>query len=186
MLSYIARRLLYAVLTFFGITVAVFVLVHSVPGDPISFYIGAHGGSTLNRASLEAIRHEHHLDEPLARQYILWLRGVMTLDFGSSLADHRPVTERIMEKLPNTFELNFIAFVLSAAIGVPIGLWSATQPARRLERASAVTFFLLYSLPSFWVALLLMELFSVKLRMLPLFGMTSDGYLGMSGTQQFL
>lgn len=186
MLSYIARRLLYAVLTFFGITVAVFTLVHSVPGDPISFYIGAHGGSTLNRASLEAIRHAHHLDEPLVRQYIWWLRGVMALDFGTSIVDHRPVIERIFEKLPNTFELNLIAFVLSAAIGIPIGLWSATQSGRRLERASAVTFFLLYSLPSFWVALLLMEVFSVRLRLLPLFGMTSDGYLEMSGTQQLL
>jgi peptide/nickel transport system permease protein len=186
MLSYVARRLLYAILTFFGITLVVFTLVHAVPGDPVSFYIGAHGASTLSAASLDAIRHEYHLDEPLPRQYVWWLRGVLTLDFGTSISDHRPVTDRIFEKLPNTFELNVIAFLLSAVIGVPIGLWSATHSGRRLERASAITFFLLYSLPSFWVALLLMELFSVKLRLLPLFGMTSDGYLEMSRTQQVL
>jgi peptide/nickel transport system permease protein len=184
MLSYIARRLSYAVLTFFGVTVAVFVLIHSVPGDPVDFYIGQHGGSTLSRASLDAIRHAHHLDEPLWSQYVWWLRGVVTLDFGTSTIDHRPVTERIFEKLPNTFELNLIAFLLSAAIGVPIGLWSATHSGRRIERASAVGFFLLYSLPSFWVALLLMKLFSVNLQWLPLFGIHSDGYLNMSRGQR--
>jgi peptide/nickel transport system permease protein len=185
MASYIARRLLYGVLTFFGITLAVFILIHSVPGDPISFYIGTHM-THLSRASLDAIRHEHHLDEPLAAQYLHWLRGVLLLDFGNSIVDHRPVTTRVLEKLPNTFELNFIAFLLAAAIGVPIGLWSATKSGRPVERASAVLFFLLYSLPSFWVALLLMEFFSVKLGILPLFGMTSDAYLDLNATQKLL
>src|SRR5579859_5764260 len=186
MLSYIARRLLYAVLTFFGITIAVFTLVHAVPGDPISFYIGSHGASQLDVKALDAIRHEYHLDKPLPEQYLWWLRGVVTLDFGTSLVDHRPVTDRILEKLPHTFELNLIAFLLAAAIGVPIGLWSATQSGRRTERATAITFFLFYSLPSFWVALLLMEFFSVKLRVLPLFGMTSDVYNETSTTGRLL
>lgn len=186
MLSYVLRRLLYAVLTFFGITIAVFALVHSVPGDPVTFYIGSHGASQLSAASLDAIRHEYHLDEPLPQQYLWWLRGVVTLDFGTSTIDHRPVTERILEKLPNTFELNLLAFLLAAVIGIPVGLWSATRSGRRLERASAVTFFLLYSLPSFWVALLLMHFFSVKLRILPLFGMTSDAYLNMTASGRII
>jgi peptide/nickel transport system permease protein len=186
MVSYVARRLLHGVLTFFGITIAVFALAHSVPGDPISFYIGSQGPANLSRASLDAIRHEHHLDESLPQQYLWWLRGVLTLDFGRSIADHRPVTTRIAEKLPNTFELNLIAFLLSAAIGVPIGLWSATRSGRPLERASAVLFFLLYSLPSFWVALLLMQFFSVRLGVLPLFGMTSEQYLELGTTEKLL
>src|SRR2546422_7721998 len=186
MASYVARRLLYALLTFFGITVVVFALVHSVPGDPISFYIGTHGVSQLSSAALDAIRREHHLDEPLISQYLWWLRGVLTLDFGSSIINHQHVTTRILEKLPNTFILNSIAFLLAAAIGVPIGLWSATRSGRPMERASAVLFFLLYSLPSFWVALLLMEFFSVKLGVLPLFGMRSDDYLDLTNGQKFL
>jgi peptide/nickel transport system permease protein len=186
MVSYVARRLLYGVLTFFGITVAVFILLHSVPGDPITFYIGTHGMSHLSKAALDAIRHEHHLDQPLPAQYFWWLRSVLTLDFGTSIVDHRSVTTRILDKLPNTFELNGIAFLLSAAIGVPIGLWSATRSGRPLERASAVLFFLLYSLPSFWVALLLMQFFSVRLGVLPLFGMTSDQYLELDATGRLL
>ena len=186
MTSYVARRLLYAVLTFFGITVVVFVIVHVVPGDPITFYAGSLGTAHLSQAALDAIRHEYHLNDPLVSQYVYWLRGVLVLDFGKSIIDHRPVIARIFEKLPNTFELNLISFLLSAAIGIPIGLWSATRAGRPAERASAILFFLLYSLPSFWVALLLMELFSVKLGILPLFGMTSDDYLDFNAWQKLL
>ena len=185
MLNYVVRRLLYGVLTFFGITIALFVLIHSVPGDPIYFYVG-HGVRGVPAAVLHEIRHEHHLDEPLVRQYIWWLRGIVTFDFGSSFLDHRPVTQRIAEKLPNTFLLNSVAFMLAAIIGIPIGLWSAARSGRPVERASAVVFFLLYSLPSFWVALLLMELFAVRLDVLPLFGMTSDEYLNLNGALKMM
>ena len=185
MLSYLIRRCAYAVLTFFGITVAVFALIHAVPGDPVVLFIGARG-MRVPVAVLQHIRHAHHLDQPLVAQYFWWLRGVLTLDFGRSIFDGRAVTAHIVEKMPNTFALNFIAFLVSAALGVPIGLWSATRSGHLAERASAVTFFLLYSLPSFWVALLLMHLLSVKLNLVPLFGMTSDDYLQMNAAQQIL
>jgi peptide/nickel transport system permease protein len=185
MYSYLARRLVYAILTFFGITIATFALIHLVPGDPIAFYIGKAGPTHVPEAVIQAIRHENHLDEPLPLQYWYWVKGVVTLDFGRSIVDHRTVVERIAEKLPNSFVLNAVAFLLAALIGVPIGLWSATRSGRRIERATAVGFFLLYSLPSFWVALLLMQWFAVRLQILPLFGMTSDNYLDMTGPQQF-
>lgn len=173
MRAYIVRRLLYAVITFFGITVATFLLIHAVPGDPVTFYIGR-VGQHVSRPALEALRHEYHLDEPLPQQYLYWLRSAVTLDFGRSIIDRRPVAKRIAEKLPNTFELNLVAFLLAAIIGLPVGLWSASHSGRKVERASAVFFFLLYSLPAFWVALLLMQYFAVRLDVLPLFGMASD------------
>jgi peptide/nickel transport system permease protein len=180
MTSYLGRRIAFAVLTFFGITVVVFVLIHSVPGDPISFYIGRAGAAHLSPAALDEIRHAHRLDRPLVEQYLWWLKGVLTLDLGTSILDQRPVLARIAEKLPNTVLLNFVAFAIAAGIGIPAGLWSASKPGRLFDRASAVGFFLLYSLPSFWIALLLMKLLSVKLDLLPLFGMTSDDYLQLS------
>jgi peptide/nickel transport system permease protein len=179
MVTYVVRRLLYGVLTFFGITIVIFALVHSVPGDPVTFYVGTHGSGSLSHAALDEIRREHHLDESILRQYGWWLRGIVTFDFGTSFIDHRPVTQRIAEKLPNTFALNLIAFLLAAVIGIPLGLWSAARSGRPMERGSAVVLFLLYSLPSFWVALLLMQLFSVRIHLLPLFGMTSDDYLDL-------
>jgi peptide/nickel transport system permease protein len=184
MAAYVARRCLYAVLTFIGITIATFTLIHAVPGDPTTFYLSSHLKPSY--AALEAIRREYHLDEPLVVQYGYWAKGVVTLDFGRSTLDRTPVRDRILDKLPNTIQLNFIAFLVAAVLGLPIGIWSAARSGRKLERASAVMFFLLYSLPSFWVALLLMEFFSVKLNWMPLFGMTSDEYPLMSVMGQFV
>jgi peptide/nickel transport system permease protein len=184
MAAYFVRRFVYAILTFFGITVATFALIHSVPGDPVTFFIGRQGAYGMSPEAVAAIRREYHLDRPLPVQYVYWLRGVSTLDFGRSIVDRRPVTERILEKLPNTLQLNAVAFLLAAAIGIPIGLWSATRSGRPMERASAVFFFLLYSLPSFWVALLLMQFFSVKLGILPLFGIMSDDYASLSAAEK--
>src|SRR5437588_3294968 len=185
MLTYVIRRLLYAVLTFFGIIVAVFVLVHSVPGDPVIFFLGTTFGRPSPQA-IAAIKHAHHLDQPLLAQLGWWIRGVLTFDLGMSITERRPVLALIGEKLPRTFQLNLIAFLLAAGIGVPIGLWSAMRSGRLSERAAAVGFFLLYSLPSFWVALLLMQFFSVRFRLFPLFGMISDDYLELSQPAQIL
>src|SRR5258706_9689568 len=102
MLTYVVRRLLYGVLTFFGITIAIFVLVHSVPGDPITFYVGTHRAQSLSKPVLDETRHEHHLDESLFRQYVWWVRGTVTFVFANSFIDHRRVTERNTEKMPNT------------------------------------------------------------------------------------
>jgi peptide/nickel transport system permease protein len=176
MTTYVVRRLLYAVLTFFGITVATFALIHSVPGDPIDFYLGRIGPQGLPPALIAEMRREFHLDRPLPEQYVHWLRGAATLEFGRSIVERRPVREVIGEKLPNTLLLSGVAMLVAALIGIPAGFWSATRSGRPAERASAVGFFLLYSLPSFWVALLLMQLLSVRLALLPLFGMTSDDY----------
>lgn len=180
MTSYLLRRLLYAALTFVGITVATFALIHSVPGDPISFFAGRGGIRSLPPETIAAIRSEFHLDRSLPEQYVYWVRGVVTFDFGQSIMDRRAVRTVIAEKLPATFVLNLIAFVLAASIGVPVGLWSAARSGRLAERASAVSFFLLYSLPSFWVALMLIQFFSVRWNLLPLFGMVSDHYDSMT------
>ena len=187
MSSYLTRRLVYAVITFFGVTLAVFTLIHSVPGDPVAFYIGTRGGvNTMSHEALDATRHEFHLDRPLAEQYLWWLRGLVTFDMGLSISDHRPVTERIAEKLPATLELNVVAFLLASLIGIPIGLWSATRSGRPSERGVALFTFILYSLPSFWVALLLMELFAMRLDWFPLFGIVSDNYRDLSSAAQLL
>ncbi|MGZ5432638.1 MAG: ABC transporter permease [Thermoanaerobaculia bacterium] len=180
MTSYLVRRFFYAVLTFLGITVATFTLIHSVPGDPISFYAGRGGIKSLPPETIASIRAEFHLDRPLPEQYLHWLHDILTFDFGHSVIDRRPVRTVMLEKLPATFQLNFIAFLIAAVLGVPIGLWSASRSGRLSERASAVGFFLLYSLPSFWVALMLIELFSVRLNVLPLFGMFSDQHESMT------
>jgi peptide/nickel transport system permease protein len=184
MTTYIARRLLYAVLTFVGITIGTFVLIHAVPGDPTTFYLIE--VRNVSPEVIRAVRHEQHLDEPLPVQYLYWMRNALTLDFGRSSIDRTPVRERIREKLPNTVELNLVAFLVAAAIGIPIGLWSAARSGRKSERISAVTFFILYSLPSFWVALLLMQFFAVRYEIFPLFGMASDDAASMNTVSRLI
>lgn len=184
MTAYLVRRLIYAALTFLGITIATFALVHAVPGDPISFYVGRAGAHGVAPETLDAIRAEFHLDEPIPRQYLRWLGGTLRLDFGRSIVDRRPVIERIGERLPATFLLNLIALLAAAAAGIPLGFWSATRANRPAEKLSGVVLFLLYSLPSFWVALVLMHFFSVRLGVLPLLGMMSDEYADLSLAQQ--
>lgn len=179
MTTYVTRRLGFALLTFIGITIATFGLIHAVPGDPVSFYIGRAGTHTIPAAVLDSIRREHHLDQPLPLQYLYWLRSAVRLDFGRSIVRRETVRSIIAAKLPHTFELNLIAFLLAASIGIPVGLWSASRRGSGAERAASVAFYMLYSLPSFWVALLLIQLFSVRLGVLPLMGMQSDGYPDM-------
>ena len=184
MLAYIGRRLLYALLTFLGITVATFTLIHVAPGDPVQFYASRGTITSMSSAAVAAMRHEYHLDESIPRQYGYWLRGIITLDFGRSVNARQKVTSLIGEKLPRTLLLNVIAFLIAAAIGIPVGLWSASRAGHLFDRGTAISFFLLYSLPTFWVALLLMEFFSIRLGWLPLFGVTSDDYADMTRSQQ--
>src|SRR6188768_3010921 len=101
MVAYVVRRLFYALITFIGITLATFVLIHSVPGDPISFFAGSRGMHASGEV-LESIRHEFFLDRPLPEQYARWVRGAITFDFGRSFVDRLPVTQRVLQKLPNT------------------------------------------------------------------------------------
>jgi peptide/nickel transport system permease protein len=170
MWSYVGRRVATAILTFVGITLATFLLIHAVPGDPVAFYAGR-SGFHASPETLAAIRAEHHLDQPLPIQYLHWARGAATFNFGRSIVGGQPVASQIGAKLPNTVLLNVVAFLLSMAIGLPLGLWSALRSGRKREQATSLTIYLLAALPTFWIALLLMQWFSVRLQWLPLYGM---------------
>ncbi|HVT45613.1 MAG TPA: ABC transporter permease [Thermoanaerobaculia bacterium] len=174
MLLHLLRRLFYAVVTFFGITLFVFALVHAVPGDPVRFHFSqVRPGATIDPEILEAIRAEYRLDEPVLTQYVVWLGRLVRLDFGRSYGSQRDVAATIAAKLPNTVLLNVAALLVALILALPIGIASAVTRRRWLDRGSAVLFILLYSLPNFWVGLLLIQFFSVKLGLLPLYGMSS-------------
>jgi len=185
MASYIARRLFYALLTFLGITVAVFTLIHAVPGDPIDFYLSASGpGVLISPEVIARIRSEQSLDRPLTVQYLRWLARVTVFDFGSSFIDRRDVSGRVLEKLPNTLLLNVLALAFSLAVAIPAGVMAAARRDGWFDRISRLILVLFYSLPSFWIALLLAFLFAVRLDLLPLYGMTSDDYETFSTMQR--
>jgi peptide/nickel transport system permease protein len=175
-IRYVARRLLLAVPTLFGIAVIVFVLLHLAPGSP-----GAGGSDGARRMSGRAaaeMRRLYGLDRPLPEQFVRWLGRVARLDLGESFADHRPVSERILEALPHTLLLNGMALLFGLALAIPLGVVAGANPESAFDRTSAAVLFALYSLPTFWAALLLQTLFAVQLRWLPLYGTVSDGSPG--------
>ncbi|MEO8216546.1 MAG: ABC transporter permease [Acidobacteriota bacterium] len=185
MAELLVRRLFHALITLAGITLLVFLLIHAAPGDPISYFIGKseHG---LTPETIAAIRKAHHLDDPLTVQYLHWARAALSLDFGQSFIDRRPVIDRILERLPNTVLLMLTAMLAAIAVGLPAGVLSAARPRSAFDRIVELIALGMFSLPSFWVALLLLDLFAVKWQILPLYGISGDNYASLPPAAQFL
>jgi len=173
MTRYIGSRLLLAVPTLLGIVILVFLLLHLAPGSPVSALGGESGRRVSQKAALE-MRRLYGLDRPLPERFGRWISRVVRLDLGESFVDHRPVLARIREALPYTLLLNGLALFLTLSIAVPLGVAAGGRPEGAVDTVTGTVLFALYSLPSFWAALLLQALFSVKLHWLPLYGVASD------------
>lgn len=175
---HILRRVAHAPLTLLGICTLVFVLIRALPGDTIAYYRGQLGPD-VDARTLDEMRRARGLDRNIGIQYLYWLRDAARGDLGHSYTDRRPVTEKIAERLPNTLLLNATALTVSTLIALPIGLFLGSRRRRLLALASDLLLLLLFSLPTFWVALLLMEWLAVKLGVVPLYGMESDPSAGL-------
>lgn len=159
MSAYILKRLLWLVPTLFGITVITFFIIKLAPGDPVELKLQAASGMiTSEQVAKEVIdetRKLYGLDKPVYVQYLKWLARIVTFDFGDSLVDHRPVMEKIGEALPITLTLNIITIFIIYLISIPLGVFSALNPHSLKDKIVTVFLFILYSLPSFWVASIL-------------------------------
>ena len=160
MKTYVLKRLLLMIPTLLGITALTFAIIQLAPGDPAMLRIGSSlqgsiGEQQLAQAIIEKTRKEFGLDRPIHIQYWLWLKKIATLDFGRSYKDNRPVMDRIWERLPITLQLNIISIILVYVLAIPIGIYSSTHQYSISEKVTTVFLFILYSLPSFWVATLL-------------------------------
>ncbi len=113
-------------------------------------------------------------------QYPMWLYNAFSLDFGQSYHDQRDVFDKILERVPATIQLNLCALLIGVSIAIPLGLLAAVKQGSRFDKTSGFALYILYSMPSFWIALLLMLLFSVKLGWLPLTGIKSFGFENFS------
>ena len=179
MISYLIRRIPILFLTLVGIAVIVFGMIHIVPGDAADL-LRQSGGMKVSKESIESMRKLWHLDQPVWRQFLLWSSDLLRGNFGNSIQDGRPVLTRISEALPSTLLLNAASLFVAIVVAIPVGILAAARRGSRFDRFSGVGFFMLMSLPDFWIALLLGSLISVKLGWLPLFGMTSDNYAQLS------
>jgi peptide/nickel transport system permease protein len=175
MASYIARRVLGAIPLVLGIATIVFFVVNLAPGDPTALY----ANQNVPPEVLAQIRTNFGLDEPLLVRYWKWLTAFLSGDFGYSFAQSRPVLDIVRETLPPTLALAGSTLVLIFLIGVTIGVLQAVRQHRATDRVLSVVSLFFYSMPSFWLGLMLMLLFSLKAHewglpfALPPTGMTS-------------
>lgn len=181
MLLYIAKRLAQTVVTFFGIITIVFFVIHMIPADPVKIMYGDGALSkNLDLELVEEIRKMYHLDKPIYVQYGIWLSDFLRLDFGNSMFDGRSVLDKIAESLPLTLTLNILSMVMSLLAAIPLGIISALKHGTRFDRNMNLFLLVLYALPTFWVALMLISFFGVTLDILPFYGLVSDNHETMS------
>ena len=163
MKAYLIRRLLLIVPTFIGISLITFLVVQLAPGSPVYMKLReAQGGMSAGAESekiIEQTKKLYGLDKPIHVRYVIWLGKLARLDFGNSYKDQRPVITKIRETLPVTLQIEVIVVFLVYLISIPIGVYSATHQYSLGDRVTTVILFILYSLPSFWVAMLLMLFF---------------------------
>jgi peptide/nickel transport system permease protein len=162
MWRYLAGRLAQTLLSMLVVISIVFVLAR-LSGNPIDLLLDVNA----SERDQEILTHHLGLDRPLPVQYALYVRNIFTGDFGTSVITRRPVTEHIWERLPATAELGIVAMVLSVAIGVPLGMYSAVRRGSVLDSGARVFAVLGQSMPTFWLGLMLILLFAVTLGVLP-------------------
>lgn len=190
MTAYIVRRLLQTIPLLLGILTLVFFIMHLAPGDPTAIYLNP----SLAPEVLEQMRRNWGLDQPLYVQYFQWITSFLSGDFGVSLTRHRPVADILLERIPNTLILTGTALVIIFVLGIAIGIVQAVRQRSALDNALTLGALFIYSMPSFWLALMLILIFAYKAHMIPWWpdalrfppsGMTSVDYEFMGAWQKF-
>ncbi len=172
MRTFILRRLLQSLVTLLLITIIIFFAVRYLPGDPIRLIVFQGDLSGLSPEKIEAIRSEYGLDKPIIIQYFNWIVGVLQGDLGISIFTKIPVAKEIFRRLPITFEIGIIAIAMGALVGIPLGILSAVKRGRWVDHLVTVLTNIGICIPVFWFGLILMLVFGVNLKWLPVMGFT--------------
>lgn len=163
MLRYGGKRLLALIPVILGITFVIFAVLNYTPGDPARLLLGFNA----TEESVEALRREWKLDDPFFVRYVRYLGGVIQGDLGISWRYGVPVAEELAVRIPNTLRLAAISVLIMILIGIPMGLISAVKQYSLLDHLMLFAALLLTSIPTFWLALMMMIKFSLELRWLP-------------------
>jgi len=169
---YAVLRLLQGIIVIWIVTLMVFTILHLTPGDPVDLIVGEANMTTQQR---DQIRHFWGLDKPIYVQYFTWLKNIVHGDFGESVTfGGRPVSDLLRAAAPNTLKLNALALIISILVAIPVGVFAAVKQYSFFDGASIFLSTLGISIPNFWLGLMLIILFSLKLGWLPPFG--SNGW----------
>jgi peptide/nickel transport system permease protein len=159
----IVRRLLFLIVVLFGLSVITFTLSHVIPSDPARMM----AGPRANAVSVQKIREQYGLNDPLVTQYWHYVGGVAHLDFGTSFSSRKPVRSDLARYLPATIELGLYAFLISTLVGIPLGVISAVKRDSLIDHFSRFLSISGLALPVFWLALMVQFIFFGKLGWLP-------------------
>ncbi|HWF25137.1 MAG TPA: ABC transporter permease [Solirubrobacteraceae bacterium] len=181
-MPYVARRVAYLVPTWLAITLLAFVVAQLAPGDPAAGYFERLNGHPPGRIELERTRHQLGLDQPAPERYLHWVEHAVQGDLGTSYSTGLPVRQELLSRFPATLLLASTATLLAVLIGVPLGILAAIRRNSTVDQITRGASLLAASAPSFWVAYLLIILFSVKLHVLPSFGTGGIDHLILPAT----
>jgi peptide/nickel transport system permease protein len=144
-----------------------------LPGDPIRMIITASNTESFTEEQIAQVRHEHGLDKPLFIQYFEWVGGLLHGDMGKSILQKVPVSDEVVRRIPITFHLGILAFIIGLLVGIPVGVIGAVRRATWLDTLVTTLSNLGITVPIFWLGILLMYLFGLYLNWLPVMGYTS-------------
>ena len=167
MARHILRRLLQAIPLLLGIATITFFIVHLAPGDPMDMFLEPRFRRQADPEVIELIRQKYGLDQPIHIQFVKWLGNLVQGDLGDSFHYRRPVTDLIIERIPYTLLLTVPALLVDALIGISLGIFAAVRQYSKADKIVTVGSLVLYSIPGFWLALMLVLVFSVNLGWFP-------------------
>ena len=174
MTAYIVRRLILALFVLVMVTLVVFFAMRLLPGDPLVIYIGqSQQLASLSDEGLAQLRHEFGLDKPVLVQYGNWMSGLLRGDFGKSIVYQQPVGNLLLKRYPVTLHLGSLAFVVSTLLGILAGLLAAVRRGKWGDRIVTPLTYVGVTIPIFWLGIMMIYLFGLKLGWLPMIGYTS-------------
>lgn len=164
---FILKRFLVMIPVLFGVTLITFLMMHAIPGDPIDFMLEF---APADEGVREELRSQYNLDEPVWKQYLLWIRDLIVLDFGESIITGRDVGASIAARMPFTLLLGAAAWAIAVGIAIPAGIYAAVRKGETADEVSRIGALFGIAMPNFWLGLILLFVFSVHLgwfRVLP-------------------
>jgi len=188
MVNYIIKRLLQAIPLLIGIATITFFIVHIAPGDPMDMCINpyTYWGDRLDPEIIQQYRERYGLDQPLHIQYVKWMGNIIQGDLGESFRYRRPVADLLKERVPNTLQLAFLALLIDALLGISLGIISAIKQYSVTDKVTTMGSLVIYSIPGFWLAIMLVLIFSVKLGWFPISQTRSLDYALLTGFEKIL
>jgi peptide/nickel transport system permease protein len=173
MISFIVRRLLQSLVVLILVSIIVFFAMRLLPGDPIRMIITSGNSESFTEEQIAQVRHEYGLDRPMFVQYFSWMGGLLRGDMGNSILQKIPVSDEIVRRIPITFHIGVVAFIIGLLIGIPVGVISAIRRGSWLDTLVTTLTNLGITVPTFWLGILLMYFFGLYLNWLPVMGYTS-------------